>query len=56
MDAWTKLGMYPVFNKKILGSSPQIKHEITIDENGNPDTNEDPEAAYLKSLVEMNHL
>ena len=29
---------------------------MTIDEHGNPDTNEDPEAAYLKSIVETNHL
>ena len=56
MNAWTKLGLHPVFNKKELGSSPQIKHEMTIDEHGNPDTNKDPEAAYLKSIIETNHL
>lgn len=52
--AWgAKLGLYPIFNRAAL-SDKNIRHEAIVADDGNADTEADPEAAYLKAMNELN--
>ena len=48
-----KLGVYPNYSRAAL-TNKNIRHEVIVDDEGNPDTDADPMAAYLQAWVDTN--
>ena len=48
-----KLGVFPKYSRVAL-TSKKVRHEVILDDNGECDTNADPEAAYLKEYLNTN--